>query len=189
MTKNCDWELKGVGILDLSTKTWGSVYNANAKAYTVTQEIVDKIGGTTSGGATTTSPAAGFAEEGLRELFNVEAATTIPTSYGSYGGKKSHTGAITGGIVGGIVGLAFLGALVWFLLKRRGKSAGMDGMVDHKYAAGSQEVDSGLIIEMDGRGVIPYSELSAVKKKHYTELHGDTQPVELDAVERRDGKP
>lgn len=188
MTKNCDWELKGVGIMDLSTKTWGSVFNADAKAYTVTQEIVDKIGGATSGGATTTSPAAGFAEEGLRELFNVEAATAAPTSFGSYGGKKSHTGAIAGGVVGGIVGLALLGALVWFLLRRRRNSEGIDGTRDHKYAVGAQEVDSRLVSEMDGQGVTPYSELSAVEKKHYSELQGDTQPVELDAVERSDVK-
>src|ERR1700761_980218 len=37
-TKKCDWEAKSVAILDLSSKTWGSVYNANAPPYTVTQE-------------------------------------------------------------------------------------------------------------------------------------------------------
>jgi hypothetical protein len=46
ITKGCDWEYKGVGIMDLSTKTWGSVYNAHAAPYTLTQDIVDKVGGT-----------------------------------------------------------------------------------------------------------------------------------------------
>jgi hypothetical protein len=46
VTKGCDWENKSVGVMDLSTKTWGSIYNANAPAYEVTQDIVDKIGGT-----------------------------------------------------------------------------------------------------------------------------------------------
>jgi hypothetical protein len=44
-TKGCDWETKGVGIMDLSTKTWGSVYNAYAAPYQVTQDVVDAIGG------------------------------------------------------------------------------------------------------------------------------------------------
>lgn len=184
LTKNCDWELKGVGIMDLSTKIWGSVFNVNAQPYKVTQEIVDEIGGTTSGGATTTSPAAGFAEEGLSELFNVKAATAVPTptTYGSNNGKKSHAGAIAGGVLGAILGLAFLGTLAWFSMRRR---RGIDGTRDHKYAAESQEIDSRLVQEMDGSSV---QELSAAEKKHCSELHGDTQPVELDAVERSDVK-
>jgi hypothetical protein len=44
-TKGCDWETKSVGIMDLSTKTWGSVFNAHAQPYEVTQDLVDVIGG------------------------------------------------------------------------------------------------------------------------------------------------
>lgn len=45
ITKGCDWELKGVAILDLSTMDWGSVYNSFAPAYEVTPGIVSVIGG------------------------------------------------------------------------------------------------------------------------------------------------
>ena len=46
VTKKCDWETKSVAIMDLSTKTWGSVYNANAAPYTVTSDLLPVIGGT-----------------------------------------------------------------------------------------------------------------------------------------------
>jgi hypothetical protein len=49
ITKACDWETKSVGIMDLSTNTWGSVYNAYAPAYEVTQVLVDVIGGSSVG--------------------------------------------------------------------------------------------------------------------------------------------
>lgn len=41
----CDWEVKSVGILDLSDIVWGSVYDANAPAYKVPQKVVSIIGG------------------------------------------------------------------------------------------------------------------------------------------------
>ena len=41
----CDWETESVGIMDLSTKTWGSVYNAHAAPYLVTSDTVSVIGG------------------------------------------------------------------------------------------------------------------------------------------------
>lgn len=45
LTAGCDWHTKGVGMLDLTTNTWGSVYNAYAAPYEITQLIVDVIGG------------------------------------------------------------------------------------------------------------------------------------------------
>jgi hypothetical protein len=44
-TGTCDWHTKAVGVLNLSTKIWGSVFDAHAPAYEVTKEIVDVIGG------------------------------------------------------------------------------------------------------------------------------------------------
>ena len=41
----CDWEYKGVGVLDMSDVTWGSVYNASAGDYAVPSLVVETIGG------------------------------------------------------------------------------------------------------------------------------------------------
>jgi len=38
------------------------------------------------------------------------------------GGKKSNAGAIAGGVVGGVVGLALIGFLIWFFLRRRNRN-------------------------------------------------------------------
>lgn len=45
-TEGCDWEYRGVGVLDLSTVTWGSVYNATSEPYEVPTMVVKTIGGT-----------------------------------------------------------------------------------------------------------------------------------------------
>lgn len=45
VTRECDWETKGVAILDLTTKIWGSVYNADAAPYQVTSDLLPVIGG------------------------------------------------------------------------------------------------------------------------------------------------
>ena len=41
----CDYQTKGVNILDLSTVTWTSVYDVNAPPYAVPSPLVAKIGG------------------------------------------------------------------------------------------------------------------------------------------------
>jgi hypothetical protein len=41
----CDWHTAGVGVMDLTAGVWGSVYNAYADSYKVTQGVVDVIGG------------------------------------------------------------------------------------------------------------------------------------------------
>lgn len=41
----CDWESKGVGILDVNTMIWGSVYTANSSNYEVPDNILAVIGG------------------------------------------------------------------------------------------------------------------------------------------------
>lgn len=43
---DCDWETKGVGVLDMSSISWGSAYDANASPYTVPDDIVRAVGGT-----------------------------------------------------------------------------------------------------------------------------------------------
>ena len=41
----CDWEVKGVGVYDISDLIWGSVFNPNTPAYEVPDAVVSTIGG------------------------------------------------------------------------------------------------------------------------------------------------
>lgn len=41
----CDWETKGLGVMDLTDITWGSVYDAQAPAYGVPDNVIAAIGG------------------------------------------------------------------------------------------------------------------------------------------------
>lgn len=41
----CDWEVKSIGVLDMSTLFWGSVYDAGAPPYEVPDEVVSVVGG------------------------------------------------------------------------------------------------------------------------------------------------
>lgn len=41
----CDYQTKGVNVLDLSTATFGSVYDANAAPYELPAKVVSVIGG------------------------------------------------------------------------------------------------------------------------------------------------
>jgi hypothetical protein len=46
INSTCDWEAKGVAILDMATMKWGSVFDAGAAPYTVPPAVVADIGGT-----------------------------------------------------------------------------------------------------------------------------------------------
>ena len=41
----CDWEVRSIGVLDISNITWGSVYSAEAPPYYVPDQVVSAIGG------------------------------------------------------------------------------------------------------------------------------------------------
>ncbi len=41
----CDWEYRGVGVMDISSLTWGSIFDANPKPYEVPGIVFDAIGG------------------------------------------------------------------------------------------------------------------------------------------------
>ena len=41
----CDWEIKGVGVYDISDSLWGSVFNSETPAYEVSDAVVSTIGG------------------------------------------------------------------------------------------------------------------------------------------------
>ena len=42
---NCDWEIKGVAILNVSSIIWGSVFEANGADYRVPDQVVSLVGG------------------------------------------------------------------------------------------------------------------------------------------------
>ena len=42
----CDWEIEGVGVFDISSLTWGSVYNATSPPYEVPDQLMSIFGGT-----------------------------------------------------------------------------------------------------------------------------------------------
>lgn len=42
---DCDWETKGVAVLDMTDVVWGSVFNVNDEPYQVPTAVVNAIGG------------------------------------------------------------------------------------------------------------------------------------------------
>ncbi|KAH8689001.1 hypothetical protein BGW36DRAFT_402059 [Talaromyces proteolyticus] len=133
----CNDVFSPVRVLDLSTYVWQTELN-NSASYEVPAVIYNAIGGGATGGATSTAPAAGFADPTLASLIQLRVtsatSTSIPTSSvptptptptlnPSGVASESHSssvnaGAIVGGVVGGVIGLGLVAAFVWFLFKR-----------------------------------------------------------------------
>ncbi|KAL4904745.1 hypothetical protein BDW74DRAFT_154510 [Aspergillus multicolor] len=119
-----------VRVLDLSSYEWRVSLDANA-SYEVPPVVYRDVGGNSSGSATKTIPAAGFAhptlESILQQRVSGSSVTTVTSSPSDNPGNttgtssSTNTGAIAGGVVGGVAGLAAILALVWFLLRRRKK--------------------------------------------------------------------
>ncbi|KAF2493487.1 hypothetical protein BU16DRAFT_81154 [Lophium mytilinum] len=185
--EQCDWEIKGVAILDMSTITWGSVYNAFAPEYLVPTPVTKWLGGSPSGGATVTAPAGGYNSTGLAQLMGVkrvwptsntsQSATPKPHSHH----KKTNVGVIVGPVIGGVAALALLaGLLLWFRQRR------------HKKAMTPHELEAAEKSELhEEPKKMPY-ELPVDSHKPYemAEQHGlaeaprdtTTHAVELDAT-------
>lgn len=141
----CNSSYSTARVLDLSTFEWKDKHDPDPGNYTVPDVVVRRIGGTSTGGATSASPDGGFEQGSLNQIF----ATTVPTykpnakngasgggskgsggnggsSGGSNGGDNNHgggsnTGAIAGGVVGGVVGLALIGLAVFFCMRSRAR--------------------------------------------------------------------
>jgi len=174
ITKDCDWEVKGVAIYDLSTLLWGSVYTANDAPYEVPKLVYNEIGGNETGNATLLEPSAGFSSAALRHMFlpnqtdpsknstNSTGTSNTTNSATSSATPKPKSGAIAGGIVGGLVGLAaFVGLGAFFFRRRRQQVAGLE-------ASGQN------LVEKDGSAVKPNNEMLAD-----TEFVPSSPPVEL----------
>lgn len=131
----CDWELKGVAFLELSTAKWGSVFYSNITDtdYDVPNQLLSATGGKANGGATAGEPKQGWTEKGLGEVFR-KSRYTIPSTWStsnstsgsgdSKDSEKTNVGAIAGGIVGGVAGLAIIAGILFFLRRRRLKARG-----------------------------------------------------------------
>jgi hypothetical protein len=189
VTSGCDWEEKGVAIIDLSTKTWGSVFNAKAPAYTVTQDTVNVIGGTPKGGATMLAPVGGFANTQLNTIFFPPKKAATPSGTGSAGGssgsntavysplpeKKVSGGAIAGGVIAGLAGLGLVAGLIFFLVRRRRQQNYQATMSN---ASSEHEKDVGIMHELAGKN--DYSELGSQNRS--AELGDQHEYAELGAA-------
>ncbi|KAE8155254.1 hypothetical protein BDV25DRAFT_146397 [Aspergillus avenaceus] len=106
-------------------------YRPNVTEYEVPSEIISAIGGSGTGGATTTTPSGGFDDSDLQVYFQrvyTAAARSptraVPTASPSddSSSKSTPVGVIVGGVLGGVFGLLILGALLfWFLRSRKKK--------------------------------------------------------------------
>lgn len=120
---NCDWERKGVAVLELSTIDWGSVYRTNTTSeYQVPKNVLAATGGTIDGNATIGQPRTGWTDSGLQKVF-WKSRWTVPSTWTPRPStKKTNVGAIAGGVIGGVAGLAIIAAGLLFLYRRRVKA-------------------------------------------------------------------
>jgi hypothetical protein len=122
----CDWETKGVAVLDMSTVTWGSVFQSNQSDYQLPQAVLSVTGGNKMGGGTVKEPSKGWTDPGLKTVFattrRTTAVTPLPSPSNKAVAKKSSiAGPVAGGIAGGVVVLALIAGLLLFLRRRRNK--------------------------------------------------------------------
>lgn len=191
---------QGLGIFDMATLQWTDGYDAGAAAYETHESIrkfyddggMDKVNWTSSE---------------VETLFATQASSTPPSGGGednSTGGGGSGTdsgtsaGVIAGAVVGGVGGLALVGGLMWFLLRKKRKERAMKGSpaTDVTYAstgtegyypqqktyahpdAYKQPQHGG---ELDGHS--PRPEMQGDTGRY--EVPSDTAPVEMPDTSRR----
>ncbi|KAK3671861.1 hypothetical protein LTR78_008227 [Recurvomyces mirabilis] len=119
-----------LGANDVADAEWYQ-YLPNVTTYQVPSNITQVVGGSKTGGATLTTPPAGWGDPDLAVYFgrqyssSTRTATrsfpTISTTPSASAAPSSHSdiAAIAGGVVGGIVGLILLILLIWLCLRHR----------------------------------------------------------------------
>jgi hypothetical protein len=157
----CDWERKGVAVLDLSTIEWGSVFRTNASSYQIPNDVLRATNGTGDGNATIGEPAAGWSDEGLKDVF-WKSRWTVPTTWASGPSSSDQTdiGAIAGGAAGGVIFLALVLTL-FFIFRRK-----------HRRSRSPAELHS---------DEIHLNELPSEKKKYELQGMNENDPAELAA--------
>ncbi|KAF1844777.1 uncharacterized protein K460DRAFT_310690, partial [Cucurbitaria berberidis CBS 394.84] len=68
ITNMCDWEQQSIGVLDLPTMTWGSIFDASHQQYEMSKGLVDKIGGTPQGSNAMAIPMNGWSSPALEAI-------------------------------------------------------------------------------------------------------------------------
>ncbi|KAF1345085.1 hypothetical protein BDV97DRAFT_40787 [Delphinella strobiligena] len=117
----CDWETKGVGVLDLSTITWGSVYTPHNGTYQVPDKVLATIGGSPNGNASLVQPSAEFSDAGIAGLFGFK--WTDQTAAAIAESQRIRTIEGVAISVGSVAILLFIAVAVWFWLRKRGPRA------------------------------------------------------------------
>lgn len=148
----CDWEYKGVGVLDMSEVTWGSFFNASAPDYKVPTLLSRTIGGDGDGSASLRQPQAGFDQEGLARMFSVPwipkpgpGSPSNVSSASRRGGGANQAAAvrIIGGIIGGVTSLGLVGSIIFFY-RRRLKGLFIDGSWPFEELDGQTKIEAEL---------------------------------------------
>ncbi|KAL8951968.1 MAG: hypothetical protein Q9222_002091 [Ikaeria aurantiellina] len=119
-TGPCDWQTKGINVLDISNLTWSSQYTMTTEDYTVPTAVTARIGGNGQGNATMRAPAGGFVDAALARVFGSDfvapsnTSQTILSSEEHFVLSRTRRAIIAGGVVGGVVLLGLPIALLWF---------------------------------------------------------------------------
>ncbi|KAJ4295171.1 hypothetical protein N0V90_007181 [Kalmusia sp. IMI 367209] len=120
----CDWELKGVAFLDLTTIEWGSVFNGKQDDFKVPKNVLGATNGTADGKATIGEPKKGWTEKGLADVFR-KSRYPLPSTWmitTDTSETKTNVGAIAGGVVGGVAALALIAGGIFLWHRRRVKA-------------------------------------------------------------------
>ena len=161
----CDWEKKGVAVLDMTTITWGSVFRTNTTAFEVPDKVLSVTGGSSNGGATIKEPALGWNSPQLQEVWDTPRGThrviSTPSPSSTPESSSNHTGAIAGGVVGGVAGLALVAGALFFLYRRRQKAKQPSELPDDEVARS------------------PVEELPTAKKRFEMQGVNENEPAEL----------
>jgi hypothetical protein len=94
-----------------------SCYNASWIYYSI--DFCSPPSLVSSSSSNAPSPSSSSSASSLPSASNTPSSTSTSSPEPA---RTSHTGAIAGGIVGGVCGLALISGLVFFLVRRRGKS-------------------------------------------------------------------
>ncbi|KAL8694883.1 MAG: hypothetical protein Q9218_000547 [Villophora microphyllina] len=118
-TSGCDWQNKGVNVLDLSTLNWSTKYTMTTEDFAMPTAVTARIGGNAQGNATMVAPAEGFDAAGLAQLFGSDFIRVSNNSQpsASDGLVPGHVrrAIVAGAVIGGTVFLGLLFATTWFL--------------------------------------------------------------------------